>query len=173
MPVPVEHAAAAHTPEGSGLEEAGVFPPSGPPPRGSASGWSGHVGAGTGTAPDRGTGQTATGGGKGPPGADGGNEIRERVIGTDEGPLLVKMTPPVYPRYARRMGREGRVVLSVLIDESGRLVEARVIEEAGHGFDEAAMEAVRLSIFKPAVEDGIPVACRARLAVRFQLRDTM
>ena len=105
------------------------------------------------------------------PGTSVDEGIKERVIGTEEGPLLVKMSPPVYPKYARRMGREGKVVLSILIDKSGRLIEACVIEKAGHGFDEAALEAVRLWKFKPASENGMPVACRARMAIRFQLND--
>ncbi len=95
----------------------------------------------------------------------------EREIGADGGPFLVKMSQPVYPKFARRIGKEGKVLLSMLIDEAGRLQEVRVVEKAGYGFDEAAMEAVKLSLFKPAVEKGTPVSCRARMLIRFQLKD--
>jgi protein TonB len=171
-PAPPERAPATYNPVGLGLAEGAAASSFSQPADGSF-GWSGNGGAGTGEGPGRGTGGIGTGNGGGLPGSGSGDEIKERVIGTDTGPLLVKMSPPVYPKYARRMGREGRVVLSILIDESGRLIEAHVIEKAGHGFDEAAIEAVRLSKFKSALENGVPIACRARLAVRFRLKDDM
>lgn len=171
MPPPPEQAPAIYAFEKYGLPE-GMIPSSfGLPATGSPLGWGGHGSAPAGGGSGSGSETTGTGNGGGLSGPAGGNAIRERVVGADKGPLLVKMSPPVYPRYARRMGREGKVVLSLLIDESGRLIEARVIEKAGHGFDEAALEAVRLSKFKPALENGAPVLCRARMAIRFQLDD--
>ena len=149
----------------------GLIPsPFGPSAGGSAYGWTGR-GAGAGRDSASGSGTPGTGSAKEAPGPAGGDAIRERVLGTETGPRLVKMNKPVYPKYARRMGREGKVVLSILLDEAGRLIEAHVLEEAGHGFDEAALEAVRLWKFKPAMETGTPVACRARMAIRFRLDD--
>ncbi len=142
------------------------------PVEGSANGWSGHGGFDGIGSIATGSEETLNGGGKGLSGPVGGGG-EERDIGASGGPSLVKLKPPVYPKSARRMGKEGKVLLSLLIDKSGRLVDVRVIEKAGYGFDEAAMEAVRLSSFKPAVENGTPIACRARMAIRFELKDAM
>ncbi len=64
----------------------------------------------------------------------------------------------VYPEAARRAGLEGQVVLKLRISDKGKVVDARVVESAGHGFDEAALEAVRKFTFAPGLRDGAPVA---------------
>jgi protein TonB len=61
------------------------------------------------------------------------------------------------------------VVLRLFIDEHGRLLNVEIVEKAGYGFDEAAIEAVKASSFQPARVNGLPVACRAVLPVRFRL----
>ena len=71
---------------------------------------------------------------------------------------------------ARRLGREGSVVLKLSIDETGRLVDVEVIEKAGFGFDRAAVEAVRKSTFLPAKRNGKPVRSEALLSVKFVLK---
>ena len=57
----------------------------------------------------------------------------------------------VYPPDARRLEIEGKVVLKIGIDENGTVVHVKVIERAGHGFDEAAAKAMRESKFTPAI----------------------
>ena len=79
------------------------------------------------------------------------------------------MIKPDYPRLARRFGKEGKVVLRLFIDEHGRLLNVEIVEKAGYGFDEAAIEAVKASAFRPAKLNGISVACKALLPVRFKL----
>jgi protein TonB len=76
---------------------------------------------------------------------------------------------PVYPMIARRFGREGKVVLKLTIDKDGNLLNVEVIDRAGYGFTEAAVEAVKKSTFLPAKKDGKPIASRALLPIRFQL----
>ncbi|MCX8118460.1 MAG: TonB family protein [Desulfobacterota bacterium] len=91
-------------------------------------------------------------------------------FGARDGPRFLKRVMPVYPVMARRMGKEGRVLLRLTIDERGALVSVEVVENGGYGFTEAALEAVQKSTFLPAYRDGKPVACRALLPIRFQLR---
>ena len=55
-----------------------------------------------------------------------------------------------YPPEARRLGIEGRVILRVAIDRKGNVRWTRVIRSAGHGMDEAAMQALAKSKFRPA-----------------------
>ncbi len=94
----------------------------------------------------------------------------EVAFGTKEGPRFLKRVLPVYPIMARRVGIEGRVLLRLTIDEKGNLTNLEVLEAGGYGFTEAAVEAVRQSSFLPAFKDGKPVASRALLPIRFQMR---
>ncbi len=74
-----------------------------------------------------------------------------------------------YPEAARREEIEGRVVLRVLVDEEGAVVEAEVVEGPGYGLDEAAREALLEFRFQPATLDGRPVATELRYVYTFLL----
>jgi protein TonB len=56
----------------------------------------------------------------------------------------------VYPAEAYRMGIEGMVELKVTVDENGNVIQVRVLTHPGHGFEEAAREAMRQFKFSPA-----------------------
>jgi protein TonB len=56
----------------------------------------------------------------------------------------------IYPLEAHKMGIEGRVVLKIGINAKGEVVQVKVIGKAGHGFDEAARDALRQFKFSPA-----------------------
>jgi len=102
-------------------------------------------------------------------GSDYEGDVYIGGFGRRNGPRFMKQVMPRYPLFARRTGREGRVVLRLFIDEEGRLLDVEVVERAGFGFDESALEAVRMSTFLPAVKDGRPVKSRILLPVRFVL----
>lgn len=95
--------------------------------------------------------------------------IVEGGFGSAHGPFFSTMARPVYPKLARKLGKEGRVVLRLFINEQGKLLNVEVIEKAGFGFDEAAIEAVKASTYKPAALNEVPVASRSLLPVRFVL----
>jgi TonB family protein len=101
-------------------------------------------------------------------GGDTGHPIDTR-FGTSIAPAFLHKEMPIYPMFARKLGREGRVMLKLTIDENGNLLDIEVIEKAGYGFTEAAVEAVKKSTFLPAKRDGKPIASRALLPIRFQL----
>lgn len=90
-------------------------------------------------------------------------------FGAPDGPRFLKRVEPVYPPLARRLGKEGRVLLSLLIDHAGRLVSVEIIEKADFGFDRAAVDAVKASTFSPAVKNGKGMTSRSKLAVKFVL----
>ena len=102
-------------------------------------------------------------------GSNSGNDIVEGEFSSINGPSFLKVIKPEYPRLARRLGKEGKVVLRLFIDEHGRLLSVEIVEKAGHGFDEAAIDAVKASTFRSAKMNGMPVACKAVLPVRFRL----
>jgi protein TonB len=101
-------------------------------------------------------------------GNDTGALIETR-FGASVAPAFLHREMPVYPMMARRFGREGKVVLKLTIDKDGNLLNVEVIDRAGYGFTEAAVEAVKKSTFLPAKKDGKPIASRALLPIRFQL----
>ncbi|MBU4355946.1 MAG: TonB family protein [Proteobacteria bacterium] len=96
---------------------------------------------------------------------------RVTEFGSATGPAFLRRVMPVYPEQARRRGQEGRVVLRLTIDERGNLLKVEVLEAGGFGFEEAAVEAVKRSSFRPATIRGEPVASIARLPIRFVLRN--
>ncbi len=92
-------------------------------------------------------------------------------FGAENGPRFVKRVQPSYPLFARRAGKEGRVVLKLSIDEEGKLMEIEVINSAGNGFDDSAVKALKSSSFRPAMMNGSPIRSRTKLPVRFVLKD--
>jgi TonB family protein len=86
-------------------------------------------------------------------------------------PELVTVPKPEYPPLARKLGIQGVVVVSLLVDENGHVSEARVSEPAGQkvGLDEAALVAARGARYKPAIKDGVRVKMWTRLKVPFKL----
>ncbi|GAB4158754.1 MAG: hypothetical protein Fur0037_26200 [Planctomycetota bacterium] len=78
--------------------------------------------------------------------------------------------PPPYPLQSRRLGEQGRVVLSLAIDARGNVVEARIVRSSGHRrLDRAALEALRKWKFLPATRGGHPVATTIEQEVEFVL----
>ncbi|KAF0180197.1 MAG: periplasmic protein TonB [Nitrospirae bacterium] len=90
------------------------------------------------------------------------------VFGEGTGPRFVRQEQPAYPLLAKKLGKQGRVLLRLSINEKGILTHVEVLEDSGFGFAEAAVTAVRKSSFAPATSEGIPVASRARLPITFR-----
>lgn len=97
-------------------------------------------------------------------------DIMETSFGSAGAPAFLHREMPVYPFVARRFGKEGKVVLKLLIDQNGILQNIEVIEPSGFGFTEAAVSAITKSSFTPAYRNGEKITSKALLAVRFILR---
>ena len=82
-------------------------------------------------------------------------------------PSLKAHPDPVYPEAALREGAAGTVGLELTIDEQGRVVDAHVIQPAGHGFDEAALAAVGAWTFEPAQQAGKAIRATVQLSLPF------
>lgn len=111
----------------------------------------------------------ADGSGKGAGGTPGNGPISLR-FGSPDGPRFIKRALPTYPETARKLDKEGHVILQLTIDEKGSLIEVELIKRAGFGFDEEAIKALRQSSFCPAKRDGRPVMCKAILPIKFVLK---
>src|SRR5262245_46932681 len=71
-------------------------------------------------------------------------------------PALVTYVEATYPEEAQREGLSGEVKMAVTIAADGSVADAAVTGPAGHGFDEAALAAVKQFKFTPAEVDGVP-----------------
>jgi TonB family protein len=86
-----------------------------------------------------------------------------------EAPALVDFVQAPYPAEAEAQRIEGTVILLIEIDETGAVTGVEVLEGAGHGFDEAAVEAARQFRFSPAVDETGPVPVAIEFAYGFEL----
>ncbi len=76
----------------------------------------------------------------------------------------------VYPEIARRAGVQGKVFVNAYVDEVGNVVKVELIKGIGAGCDEAAMNAVLTTKFKPGKQRGKPVKVRVTVPIRFKLQ---
>ena len=80
---------------------------------------------------------------------------------------------PKYPDTARRDGKEGRVLLRVLVNEEGRSAFVEVNRSSGaEVLDQAAVEAIKHWRFAPARVGEKPVDSWVRIPIDFRLNDT-
>ncbi len=76
-----------------------------------------------------------------------------------------------YPDIARKAGIEGKVIVNVLVDVDGRVVDAKILKSLGHsGCDEAAIEAIKSVRWKPAKQRDRPVKVWVGIPVIFKLK---
>jgi periplasmic protein TonB len=115
---------------------------------------------------------TVSGSGSSPVGSAGASGPVEAAFGSGNGPRFVRQVLPKYPHLARKLAKEGIVHLLLTINEKGELLSVKVTQTGGADFDEEAVRAVKQSSFSPARKDGMPVACRAHLPIRFVLRSS-
>ena len=123
--------------------------------------------------------------------------VSEQVIEVDEKVVEVKDAPPVqrepeyvpqhkiskvpdiptkeildrivYPPMALRQKLEAVVYVELYIDQAGLVRKVVVLKDPGHGFAQAAVDALEGMICGPAEANGKPVAVRFRYPIRFVL----
>ena len=79
---------------------------------------------------------------------------------------------PVYPELARRDGREGRVLLRVLIDDRGEAIAVEVSRSSGSdALDQAATSAIKRWRFHPARSGDQPIESWVSVPIDFKLTD--
>jgi periplasmic protein TonB len=65
-------------------------------------------------------------------------------------------------------GTRGDVVIDIVIDEDGKVVDTKVDQGLGHGLDEAVLAIVQTWTFYPATKGGKPVASAQQLLFHFE-----
>ena len=90
------------------------------------------------------------------------------VMDYDSPPRPIKITRPQYPQEAFVKKIEGTVTVEILIDSTGRVVRARVIQSVPM-LDAAALQTVYQWVFQPAIKHGRPVPTIAHAPVAFRI----
>jgi protein TonB len=89
----------------------------------------------------------------------------EFVYYEDE-PTPVTRVDPTYPEFAREAQIQGKVTLHVLVGKDGRVKSVKVIKGVT-GLNEAAVEAIKKWVFKPALSNNKPVAVWVEVPMDF------
>ena len=85
-------------------------------------------------------------------------------------PEMIKEVKPEYPSLAKQAGIEGTVWIWAVVDKEGNVRDAKVAKTSGtQALDEAAVKAALLNKYKPAIQNGRPIACPVTYPVRFSL----
>jgi periplasmic protein TonB len=134
----------------------------GPPSNGPGTG--GGIGSGEGTGIGSGK-----GGGLGPGEGGGTGGGPYSVGGGISAPIPIYSPTPAYSEEARKAKYQGVVVLMIVVDAQGNVIECHVVRPLGLGLDEKAVETVKTWRFKPSTRNGVPVAVRCTVEVSFRL----
>ena len=89
--------------------------------------------------------------------------------GSKVSPVLVYEVKATYPPEARARKLEGTVTVEAIVDTTGNVYEAMVVESID-GLDQAALDAVKQWRFQPALLNGEPVAVVCSIEISFRLK---
>lgn len=102
-----------------------------------------------------------------------GSERDEPLVESRYDVAALNNPKPPYPLAARRLGVEGRVVLSVHVLADGRCDDVRLARSSGSALlDDSALMTVRRWRFLPATRAGTPVAALVDVPISFRLDQT-
>lgn len=85
-------------------------------------------------------------------------------------PGFSRRIEPVYPEKERMTSKESSVMAEVDLDEKGLIIEIRIIQSGGKGFDLAVEAALRKSLLTPGYIKDKPVPVRVQIPFVFRLR---
>ncbi len=90
----------------------------------------------------------------------------------DTQPAVLKDQQVSWPRVAIYSRRRGVVIVQALVNANGRVDDVKVLraDDDGFGIPQAAMDAVRKYLFRPATKDGVKVKTTATVAIPYSFR---
>lgn len=94
---------------------------------------------------------------------------RGMLVTVEKMPKPISLTPPEYPVWAKKRGLSCVVWVKARIDENGNVTTAQIVSSSitGAGFEEAALEAARISAYHPAESNGIRLPVWIMYPVKF------
>ena len=100
-----------------------------------------------------------------PPPASGGDPTGEADVSV----AMADFYPAPQPDLsALPHGTRGDIVIDIVIDEDGKVVDTHLDQGLGHGVDEAVLAVVQTWTFTPATKAGKPVASEQQLLFHFE-----
>jgi protein TonB len=84
-------------------------------------------------------------------------------------PELVYKMEPKYTAKARKAKVQGIVLVAMVVNAQGVPADVKVIKSLDPKLDENAIKAAKAYRFKPAVENGKPVAKPIKVEVNYQI----
>jgi len=85
---------------------------------------------------------------------------------------VIKQPEPEFSEEARHKPMNATVTVSLIVDQRGMPQNVHVTRGVGMGLDENAVKAVKQYRFKPAMENGKPVAVYLNVMVHFIIADS-
>lgn len=104
----------------------------------------------------------------GPPGPSLGDVLQ--VGGDVQAPVKLHAPRPGYTEEARQARIQGVVMLQVIVDTEGNVIDPKILKGLPMGLDQQAVETVRQWKFKPALRNGEPVPVYYNLTINFSLQ---
>jgi periplasmic protein TonB len=92
----------------------------------------------------------------------------DEFVPVEEQPVPVERPIPEYPEMAIRAGIEGVVYVTILVDKTGKVRDAKVLK-GPEVLREAALAAAWKSVWRPAIQNHRPVAVWVAYPFRFKL----
>ncbi len=85
-------------------------------------------------------------------------------------PKSIKKTYGKYPPSARERHVQGTVQMSILVSETGKVLDVKLVKSAHPILDEVSLAAVRDWIFEPATKEGVPVRVWIPVSMTYQFK---
>ena len=96
-----------------------------------------------------------------------GTPIDSRFL--DHEPKSRYQRAPLYPSDARQQGITGRCIVEFVVDEMGRVSNARIVSSSDMRFEAPSLQAVMSWRFEPGRRSGQPVRFRMQVPVEYSL----
>jgi periplasmic protein TonB len=96
----------------------------------------------------------------------------DEFVAYEEAPSPIEQVQPVYPEMARQAQVEGVVWVKSLVDKDGKVRDVIIVKPSGAnaGFEDAAIDAAKKTVWKPAISNGQPVAVWVSYKIEFILK---
>lgn len=97
------------------------------------------------------------------------SDVPDVVSKFDTPPRPLKTKPPQYPQRMRADGVSGVVVVTMVIDDAGKVIACQVAKTSNDAFNEPALAAVRNWVFEPAKVSGKAVRAKVSIPLKFEV----
>jgi len=82
---------------------------------------------------------------------------------------ILKAVQPIYPEEAKKLNLKGLVIVRVLVDKRGKVIDAKILKSSNYPIlDQAALDAAKDFVFEPVRDErGVPVEFFTTIPFRF------